>query len=224
MDDKAFQAKYLSAARLLWEAAEGCFEDIPSDYARHLSHTFINGDVSLGSLLPVVTNYSEMEFEDIEEAIELLGRISPNDWPNIEDVQEVDAKKLLGIDDTDEENEFDFVEDNLGTAERVEKVIAKVIESILGEPVEKIRGKGGSFPSAANGFLQESDGTFSGSFMHGNHKFNFEIAPTESGWLCTYRLSEQTLDGLPPLPEEHKKEDDPTKKKYNRSIRTRGWK
>jgi Mrp family chromosome partitioning ATPase len=56
VDDKAFQAKYLPMARLLWEASEGLPEDIPSGYARHLAHTFIDGDISLGSLLPVVEN------------------------------------------------------------------------------------------------------------------------------------------------------------------------
>ena len=223
--DQAYSARYLSIARMLYDASEGDPATIPQHYLDYLNHDYVDGDISL---VPILSKFDCSEYiEDFEldEAIQLLGKISPEDWPDMADITEVNVEKLLCVyDDIDEETELDFVEDNLGTAERVEKVIAKVIESILGEPVEKIRGKSGSFPSGANGFLQESDGTFSGSFMHGNHKFLFEIAPTESGWLCTYRLSEQTLDKLPPLPDEHKKEEDPTKKKYNRTIRNRGWK
>jgi hypothetical protein len=37
-------------------------------------------------------------------------------------------------------------------------------------------------------------------------------------------MDESTLDGLPPLLDENKAEEDPTKKKYDRSLRNRGWK
>ena len=209
---------------MLWDASEGNPAGIPSNYAEHLYHRYVDGSVSLVGLLPKFGNVDFVEDFELDEAIELLGKVNPGDWPNVEDIEGVNVEELLKIYDEDAAPGFDFVEDNLGTAERVEKVLAKVIESVLGEPVEKIRGKGGSFPSAANQFLQSPDGTFEGSFQHGNHKFNFEIAPTEAGWLCTYRMAEQTLDNLPPLHNEDKNEEDPTKKKYDRTVRNRGWK
>ena len=226
MESSAYQARFLSVARMLWDASEGNSAAIPQHYADWLSHEYVDGDCSMVPLLSKFNYVESIEDFEFDEAIELLGKVNPSDWPNIEDVEEVDIEKLLNIYDEDacSMETSDFVEDNLGTAQRVERVIEKVIESVIGEPVEKIRGKSGSFPSAANKFLQEGDGTFSGTFMHKNHKFNFEIAPTEMGWLCTYRMDESTLDGLPPLLDENKAEDDPTKKKYDRSLRNRGWK
>jgi hypothetical protein len=222
VDDKAFQAKYLSAARLLWEASEGCPENIPGDYARHLSHTYVNGDVSLGFLLPAVENYSEMEPEEIEEAIELLGRVSPNDWPNIEDIRGISLEELLKVYDTDatDTEGFNFVEDNLSTAERVEKVLIETISSVFGDHVSSIRSEKGYYASPKNNFLQEDDGTFAGTFMYGDHKFIFEIAPAEDGWISTYRLHWDSVDKLPPLHDEDTKDQN----NYTRRVRHRGWK
>lgn len=207
---------------MLWDASEGNPADIPEHYLAHLNHEYIDGDISL---VPAISKFEYTEsIEDFEweEAVELLGKVNPDDWPLIEDIEGVNVEELLKIYDEDAST-FDYVEDNLGTAEKVEKVIKETIKSVLGEEVDKIRSRSGQFPSAANKFLQDSDGTFAGSFMHGDHKFLFEIAPMESGWLCTYRLSEQTLDKLPPIPQEDKEEDDPKKKDYTRRIRNRGW-
>ena len=74
--------------------------------------------------------------------------------------------------------------------------------------------------STKNNFLQEDDGTFAGTFMHDNNKFLFEIAPTEDGWVCTYRMHWESLDKLPPLSQEEKE----GKKDHTRRIRHRGWK
>jgi len=219
VDDKAFQAKYLPMARLLWEASEGRPGDIPSDYARHLSHTFIDGDLSLGGLLPKVEDYSEMEPEEIEEAIELLGRINPGDWPNIEDIQSISLEEVLKVYDKDASG-FDYVEDNLGTAERVEKVLTEVISSVFGEKVSDIRSEKGYFPNPKNDFLQEDDGTFAGTFMYDGNKFIFEIAPAENGWICTYRMHWDSLDKLPPVHDEDNKDQN----NYTRRVRQRGWK
>lgn len=219
MDDKAFQVKFLSMARLLWEASEGFPERIPSDYAGHLSHTYVDGDVSLGHLLPKVENYAEMEPEEIEEAIELLGRINPNDWPNVEDIEGISIEDLLRAYDEDASS-FDFVEDNLSTAEKVEKVLIEVISSVFGDRVSTIRSEKGYFANPKNNFLQEEDGTFAGTFMHGDHKFIFEVAPSESGWICTYRLHWDSHDKLPPKHDEN----DKNKSDHTRRVRHRGWK
>jgi len=223
VDDKAFQAKYLPVARLLWEASEGCFENIPSDYAQHLSHTYVDGDVSLGVLLPKVENYAELEGFDLEETIEMLGKVDPNDWPFVDDITSIDAAALLGIYDEDATPDFDFVEDNLGTSVTVEKALRAILESVVGESIEKVRAKGGGYFHQDNKFGQAADGTWEGSFHQGDNSFIFEIFPSESSWTVTYRLDPETLDNLPPVPPEHLPEEE-RKQNYNRPRRTRGWK
>ncbi len=222
MDDKAFQVRYVSAARLLWEASEGCPERIPSEYTEHLTHTYVDGDVSLGSLLSKVENYSELEPEEIEEAIELLGRVNPSDWPYIEDIESVSVEELLRVydeDATDLEG-YNFVEDNLSTAEKVEKVLIEVISSVFGDRVSTIRSEKGFYANPKNNFLQGDDGTFAGTFMFGDHKFIFEVYPDEQGWGVTYRLHWDALESLPPKHDEDKEEET----NYERKVRHRGWK
>jgi hypothetical protein len=219
VDDKAFQVKFLSMARLLWEASEGCPERIPSDYTGHLSHTYVDGDVSLGSLLSKVEEFSEMEDVEIEEAIEMLGKVTPGDWPDIEDISGVSLEEMLRVYDEDA-SEFDFVEDNLSTAEKVEKVLIEVISSVFGDKVSTIRSEKGYFANPKNNFLQEDDGTFAGTFMYDGNKFMFEVAPSEDGWVCTYRLHWDSLDKLPPVHDEDNKD----KNDYTRRVRHRGWK
>lgn len=217
--DAAYQAKYLSMARLLWQASEGDPSQIPADYAEYLNHDYADGDISMVGLLPLVEDYSEMEDHEIEEAIEMLGKVTPGDWPDIEDIEGVSLEELLRIYDEDA-TEFDFVEDNLGTAEKVEKVLIKVISSVFGDKVSTIRSEKGYFASPKNDFLQEDDGTFAGTFMHDGKKFLFEVAPAEDGWICTYRMHWDELNKLPPLPSE----DNSSKNDYTRRLRHRGWK
>ena len=220
MDDKAFQAKYLSMARLLWEASEGCPENIPSDYCGHLSHRYIDGSVSLGHLLNRVDNYSEMDEVEIEEAIEMLGKVTPEDWPPLEDIEAVSLDEFLRAFDDEGEGEYDFVEDNLSTAEKVEKVLVEVISSVFGDRVSTIRSEKGFYANPKNNFLQADDGTFEGTFMYDGHKFMFEVYPDEQGWGVTYRLHWNSVDKLPPYHDE----DDPEKNDYTRRVRHRGWK
>ena len=219
MDDKAFIAKYLPMARLLWEASEGCPERIPVDYCEHLKHEYTDGYISMGSLLPKVEEYSEMEDVEIEEAIEMLGKVNPEDWPAIEEISGISLEELLRVYDEDACS-LDFVEDNLSTAERVEKVLIEVISSVFGDRVSIIRSEKNYFPNPKNSFLQEDDGTFAGTFNYGDNKFMFEVAPSEDGWVCTYRLHWDSLDKLPPVHDEDNKD----KNDYTRRVRHRGWK
>jgi hypothetical protein len=205
-------------ARLLWEASEGCPERIPSDYARHLSHTFADNDISLGCLVCKVENFSEMDEVEIEEAIEMLGKVSPGDWPALEDIESVSLEELLRVYDEDASS-LDFVEDNLSTAEKVEKTLIEVISSVFGDKVSTIRSEKGYFANPKNNFLQEDDGTFAGTFMYDGNKFMFEVAPAEDGWLLTYRMHWDSIDKLPPIPSE----DDKSKNDYTRRVRHRGW-
>lgn len=217
--DQAYSARYLEIARLLWQASEGDPAQIPSDYAEHLNHSYADGSVSLACLLPLVEDYSELEDFEWDEAVELLGKVDPRDWPNVEDISGVSLEELLKVYDEDA-SEFDFVEDNLSTAEKVEKVLIEVISSVFGDRVSTIRSEKGYYGSPKNNFLQEDDGTFAGTFMYDGRKFLFEVAPAEDGWICTYRLHWNEFDKLPPLHDE----DTTDKNNYTRRVRHRGWK
>ena len=220
--DAAYQAKYTSMARLLWEASQGDPGGIPQDYCEHLAHSYVDGDISLVPLLRKFECFSECEDFELEEAIEMLGKVNPNDWPNVEDIEGVSVEELLRIydeDATDLEG-LNFVEDNLGTAEKVEKVLTEAISSVFGDKVSNIRSEKGFYANPKNKFLQQDDGTFGGMFTYDGRKYLFEVAPTESGWLCTYRIHHKEIDKLPPIPDE----DTTDVNDYTRRLRHRGWK
>jgi hypothetical protein len=219
MADAAYSARYLSVARLLWQASEGDPANIPLDYCEHLNHEYIDGDISLVPLLNKFESYSELEDFEIDEAIEMLGKVDPNDWPNVEDIEGISIEDLLHIYDKETPN-LEYVEDNLSTAEKVEKVLIEVISSVFGEKVSDIRSEKGYFPNPKNNFLQEDDGTFAGTFMYDGNKFIFEIAPAENGWICTYRMHWDSRDKLPPVHDEDNKDQN----NYTRRVRQRGWK
>jgi hypothetical protein len=149
-----------------------------------------------------------------------LGKVNPDDWPLLEDIEGVSLSDFLRAFDDEGEGEYDFVEDNLSTAEKVEKVLIEVISSVFGDRVSTVRSEKGYFANPKNNFLQEEDGTFAGTFMFGDHKFIFEVYPNEQGWGVTYRLHWNSVDKLPP----HHDEDDPEKNDYTRRVRHRGWK
>jgi hypothetical protein len=219
MADAAYTAKYLGIARMLWEASEGDPSSIPADYCEHLNHEYIDGDISLVSLLNKFDYTEELEDYEVDEAIEALGKVNPEDWPNIEDIEGVSIEELLKVYEKDA-CEFDFVEDNLGTSEKVEKVLIEVISSVFGDTVSTIRSEKGYFANPKNNFLQEDDGTFTGTFEYDGNKYLFEVAPTENGWLCTYRMHWDSANKLPPKHDE----DDKDKTDYERKVRHRGWK
>jgi len=207
-------------ARLLWDASQGDPGSIPLEYAENFNHTYVDGDISLVGLLPKFESYSEMEDFEVEEAIELLGKVNPNDWPAVEDIEGISLDELLRIYDKDATQGFDFVEDNLSTSGRVEKVLIETISSVFGDKVSSIRSEKGYYANPKNNFLQEDDGTFAGTFIYDNHKFIFEVFPDESGWSVTYRLHWDALDKIPPLSDA----DNPKKTDYTRRVRNRGWK
>jgi hypothetical protein len=216
----SYQARYIAVARLLWDASNGNPEDIPQDYCEHLDHEYEDGDVSLVSLISKFESYSEMEDFEIDEAIEMLGKVSPGDWPAVEDIQGISLEEVLKIYDEDATPGFDFVEDNLSTADRVEKTLIEVISSVFGDKVSTIRSEKGYYANPKNNFLQEEDGTFAGTFMYDGHKFIFEVFPDESGWSVTYRLHWDALEKIPNIPDA----DNPEKTDYTRRVRNRGWK
>ena len=204
--DSAYRAKYLSVARMLWNASEGDPSKIPQHYAEHLSYEWSDGDISLVHLLPKFDFAEDLEPEEIEEAIEMLGKVKPDDWPFSEDIEQINVLNLLKINEN--LNNFDFVEDNLSLSETVTKVLKHAIESVFGSPISYVRSKSGDFPSPSNQFLQDKDGTFQGTFEYEGNTFDFEVFPSEEGWTCTYRMSASSLKNLPPLPPEDDKRQD----------------
>ncbi len=217
--DSAYQAKYLAVARMLWDASQGDPASIPADYCEHLRHDYVDGDTSLVPLISKFDYAEELEDFEWDEAVQMLGKVSPHDWPAVEDIEGISLEDLLRAYD-EEACEFDFVEDNLSTAEKVEKVLIEVISSVFGDRVSEIRSEKGYYANPKNNFLQEEDGTFAGTFKYGDHKFLFEVYPDEQGWGVTYRLHWDALDKLPPKHDE----DDKDKNEYTRRVRHRGWK
>jgi hypothetical protein len=158
----------------------------------------------------------ELENWELDEAIELLSKVEPDFWPDPESIEHLD---LGGIFSNGQEESLDFVEDNLSSSERAQKVLSAVIYSVFGEKVDTIRDRSGNFPSSTNNFLQDEDGTFSGSFKFDKYKFLFEILPTEQGWVCTYRMDEKSLDSL----EKNTDTKNTKKSPQHRKVRNRGW-
>jgi len=205
---------------LLYQASGGDLASIPSHYLQNFTHTYRDGDISLIPASSKLEDFRELNPEEREEVLEVLHKQNPNHWPNPEKITRIDPVALLKEVDSYDES-LEFVEDNLGTAEKVEKVLKTVIESVFGDKVHSIRDRRGKYPSSGNNFLQEDDGTFAGLFNHEHFQFHFEIAPTELGWICTYRLEEKTLDGIPEKVKD-KKRDDKKFEEYKR-VRTKGW-
>ena len=219
--DSAYFAKVLPIARLLIEASRGDFERIPDDYSDHLYHEYEDGCVSLVPAISRFTLTDDIENWELDEAIELISKVEPYFWPDLADIESVDVVSLIRGPEFSESE--DFVEDNLGTSEKVQRVLASVIQSVFKEKVDAIRDKSGNFPSLKNNFLQDKDGTFSGTFKFDSYKFLFEILPTEVGWVCTYRLDENSLDGL-----KHSgniaKAEGKRQRRLKKNFRYKGWK
>jgi hypothetical protein len=182
-----------------------------------LSHTYADGNISLVSAIDRFECAETLEPEEWDEAVELLSKVSPGDWPHIEDISGISLEELLHIYDEDA-SEFDFVEDNLSTAEKVERVLIEAISSVFGDRVSTIRSEKGYYPNQKNSFLQEDDGTFAGTFMYDDHRYIFEVYPDENGWAVTYRMHWNTFKDLPP--KTHKTEEE---KDHTRRVRHRSW-
>lgn len=219
LSDSAFFTQCEKNLSLLLYASGGNWSAIPRDYLEYFHHNFSDGSISLVPAISKLSNTCFLESWEISEVVESLMKVRPEEWPNIEDIVSIDAEKVTQESFSDEAL-LDYVEDNLGTAEKTEKVLKCVIESVIGKGVNAIRCRKGRYPCPDNNFLQEDDGTFSGTFMFEGFRFSFEVAPRESGWLCTYRLSEKSLDQLE---EPEFKVQRERGKTQHRSVRTRAW-
>jgi hypothetical protein len=188
---------------MLWQASEGRPENIPGHYLTHLEHTYSDGSISLAGLLNKIDYSESLEDYELEEVIEMLGKVQPGDWPDPADILSIDAPSMLRIYDANEEGgHSDFVETEAPstTSEKAEKVLRHAIESVFGDKVQKVRSAKGDFPDEDNGYLQEANGAFKGKFEFGGKVFDFTLEPDESGWTLQYRMQASSLDSLPPIP------------------------
>ena len=213
--DSAFQAKYLAVATMLLDASGGDPSRIPWHYAEHLRHEYHDGDISLVHLLPRLDHVGDLEDFELEEAIEMLGRVNPEDWPYPEEIESINASELLRVYDEDA-SDFDFAETPGTTSEKAELVLRHAIESVFGDIVQKVRSESGKFPDVENQYLQQPDGSYKGSFEYDGNKFDFQLEPDELGWTLQYRMTASSLDKLPPISDMGGEVDE--------SSRNRGWK
>jgi hypothetical protein len=166
-------------------------------------------------LLPRLDHVEDLEDYELEEAIEMLGRVNPEDWPYPEEIESINASELLRVYDEDA-SDFDFAETPGTTSEKAELVLRHAIESVFGDIVQKVRSTSGKFPDVDNQYLQQPDGSFKGSFEYDGNKFDFQLEPDEMGWTLQYRMSASSLDKLPPISDMGGQVDE--------SSRNRGWK
>jgi len=213
--DGAYTQKYLAVATMLLDASGGDPALIPQHYAEHLRHEYHDGDISLVHLLPRLDHVEDLEDYELEEAIEMLGRVNPEDWPYPEEIESINASELLRVYDEDA-SDFDFAETPGTTSEKAELVLRHAIESVFGDIVQKVRSTSGKFPDVDNQYLQQPDGSFKGSFEYDGNKFDFQLEPDEMGWTLQYRMSASSLDKLPPISDMGGQVDE--------SSRNRGWK
>jgi len=219
MLDAAYAAKYISVAKMLWNASEGNPANIPESYLRHLDHDWCDGSVSLVPLLDKFDCSEEITDLDFEEALEILGKVSPEDWPDASDIEVVDVDALIRIYDEDATPGIeDFNESEIELAHQVEQTLTHCIESVFGEKVQKVRSSGGKYFSKDGQYGQDETGTFAGMFEYNGSKFDFQIYPDESGWSVSYRIKTESLDALPPVPPEDGKQV-----VEDRKVRQRRW-
>ena len=212
--DAAYQARYLGVAQTLIQASGGIPSGVPPAYAAHLNYTYSDGDISLAGLLPKLENFGGLEDYEIEEAIEILGKVSPEDWPYPDEIESVDVEELLHVYDEDSSS-FDYMEAPGTTREKAELVLRHAIESVFGDVVSKVRSESGQYPDADNQYLQQPDGSYKGLFEYDGKKFDFSLAPDELGWSLEYRMTAKTFDSLPPITDMENQEEE--------SSRNRGW-
>ena len=213
--DAAYQARYLGVAQTLIQASGGIPSGVPPAYAAHLNYTYSDGDISLAGLLPKLENFGGLEDYEIEEAIEILGKVNPEDWPYPDEIESVDVEELLRVYDEDSSS-LDYMETPGTTSEKAELVLRHAIESVFGDVVSKVRSESGQYPDADNQYLQQPDGSYKGSFEYDGKKFDFQLEPDEMGWSLEYRMTAKTFDSLPPITDMESQEDE--------SSRNKGWK
>ena len=196
--DNKYKIEALRAVDILLQGANGNFQNIPDNYAAHLQHQYSEGNISLLSAINKFTYSSDLEDWQIEECLETLISVDPNDWPDPEDISTVSLDAVYeDFSHSYTENYEDFAEiSEMEYGAKVARMFKNAIESVFGSEVESIGTSNGKTPNKNNQFCREKD-SFKGTFVHDKKKFQFELCKDDNNeWHLAYTLDQASQDKL----------------------------
>jgi len=198
--DSQYQVQALRAVNTLLQGSGGVFSRIPETYAKHLAHDYADGDISLLSKIDTFAFSPDLEDWQVEEAIESLAKVSPGDWPLLDDIESIDLDAVYHGDYEPALNfseELDFAEvSDMEYGNKVARMFKSAIEHVFGQEVDSVGAAGGKLPSKSNGYCKDGDG-FKGTFEHDGKKFEFELCMDDLGdWHLAYKLEKASRDKL----------------------------
>ena len=196
--DNKYKIEALRAVDILLQGANGDFQSIPDSYAQHLQHQYSEGNISLLSAINKFTYSSDLEDHQIEECLEILMDVNPNDWPDPEDISTVSLDAVYeDYSHSYTENYEDFAEiSEMEYGAKVAKMFKNAIESVFGSEVESVGTSNGKTPDKNNQFCREKD-SFKGTFVHDKKKFQFELCKDDNNeWHLAYTLEKASQDKL----------------------------
>lgn len=196
--DNKYKIEALRAVDILLQGANGDFQSIPDSYAQHLQHEYSEGNISLLSAINKFSYSSDLEDWQIEECLETLMDVDPNDWPNPEDISTVSLDAVYeDYSHSYTENYEDFAElSDMEYGSKVAKMFKNAIESVFGSEVESVGTSNGKTPNKNNRFCRDKD-SFKGTFVHDKKKFEFELCKDDKNeWHLAYTLEKSSQDKL----------------------------
>ena len=98
--DSQYQSQVFRSVNTLLQGAGGVFSRIPETYSKHLAHDYSDGDISLLSKIHTF-EYNELEEWQVEEALQDLSKVNPDQWPNLEYIEHLDLDRYYHQDDDD---------------------------------------------------------------------------------------------------------------------------
>jgi hypothetical protein len=207
--DSQYQVQALRAVQTLLQGSGGVFARIPESYAKHLSHDYSDGSVSLLSKINTFEFSPDLEDWQIGEALESLSKSDPADWPSLDDIQSIDLDHVYhGDRGTPRFDDFDnFAEvSDMEYGNKVSLMFKSAIESVFGQEVDHVGTSKGEPPSKNNQYCKDGD-CFRGTFEHDGKKFTFELVRDENDeWHLAYKLDKASRDKLfKPAAEDKKK-------------------
>jgi hypothetical protein len=193
--DDQFINSAMKAVDVLWEATGGDLSDTPDQYLSSLNYSYADGSVSMLSQLNKVDFSEGTSYDDFMAAAKSLVKVDPEQWPEEEFTEEIQASKLdfelSGAEDFSED-EFDFA-DGGDMSSKMGLFFKKVISSVYLDGVTSVTDKDGNPPNEANNYLMASDGkSFAGIFYDSPpdskaKKFPFKISEKSDGkWQIKY--------------------------------------
>jgi hypothetical protein len=197
--DSQYQVQALRAVQTLLQGSGGVFSRIPESYAKHLAHDYSDGSVSLLSKINTFEFSPDLESWQVDEAIEDLAKVSPTDWPLLDDIAMIDLDAVYRGDYEPalDYSEFEFAEvSDMEYGNKVGRMFKSAIESVFGQEIDAVGDQGGKAPSRSGGYCKDGDG-FRGTFEHDGKKFHFELCKDDAGdWHLAYSLDKAARDKL----------------------------